>query len=106
MGVLSQLKPTALDVAKGLALTPKPAEAIRVKRSFECPQCQDTSFWKPIGAGLPICFVCSPPPTLAMVAKQFFFDDWKNIWRVDRNQDGSQSFIRETFEKGSPDVES
>jgi hypothetical protein len=39
-----------------------------------------------------------------MVAKQFFFDDWNNIWRVEKNSDGSESFIRETFELASPDT--
>jgi len=39
-----------------------------------------------------------------MVAKQFFFDDWNNIWRAEKNSDGSESFIRETFELASPDT--
>jgi hypothetical protein len=118
MGVLTQLQPppstalptrkSALQIATELAskplTAPKPVELIESVEPTKCPQCLDTSWWLPIGLGGPICFRCKPPTSLALVAKQYFFDDWGNSWTVEKNQDGSISYIRETFELGSPDV--
>lgn len=114
MGLLTQLQPpiatalpvrkAALDIAKELASTPKQTQPIQSKRLTKCLKCLNASFWLPIGSSQPICSVCSPAASLALVAKQYFFDDWNNVWRVDRNQDGSESYVRETFEPGSPDV--
>lgn len=109
MGVLTQLQPTiprpsTLAIAMDLVATPLPAEPIRTADPVKCPQCLDTSFWLPIGSREPLCFVCRPPVSLALVAKQYFFDDWGNLWRVEKNQDGSESYVRESFEPGSPDV--
>jgi len=89
---------TALSLAQSLVVTPQPS------KQSKCVQCLDSSFWLPIGSSEPICFLCRPPSTPTLVAKQFFFDDWGNTWIAQVNPDGSESFIRETFEKGSPDV--
>lgn len=114
MGLLNRLRPepttlrtpdriieppkTALSVARTLSTQPNTIEVAK------CPQCLDTSFWLPIGSNHPMCLVCSPPTSLSLVAKQYFFDDWGNVWRVDKNQNGSESYVRETFEPGSLDV--
>jgi hypothetical protein len=114
MGVLNQLRPatatvemvtkprqSALSLAIELSSKPKPTEPAT---HHQCQACGSVCWWIPIGSGKPLCLSCSPPSGLAMVAKQYFFDDWKNIWRVDRNKDGTDSYVRETFEEGSPDA--
>lgn len=73
-------------------------------KQTKCGKCLNSEFWMPIGSTEPICLRCQPPSTSTLVAKQFFFDDWGNTWIAQVNLDGSESFIRETFEKGSPDV--
>jgi len=105
MGLLTQLQPliqpiqpprkSALDIATELATATKLAATPRPADQTKCPNCHDTSFWLPVGSKTPMCLTCSPAPSQALVAKEFFYDDLGGKWKVERNPDGTESYAKE-----------
>lgn len=61
-----------------------------------CDGCDDTHWWVAVGAKQPRrCWTCQPPPSLSLVACEYFFDDNGNRWNITKDTEGRKVWLKQ-----------